>query len=182
MHSESSTSRRSNGRLSTARAIDRLVDRMTRWIAIIGLVCLSLVALAVLLDVSLRWLFNSPIHGLEDIAPLVLAIAIASFMPVAMVKRAHARFELLHHSLGRRGQRVLDILGGFGLSIMILLVAWQTWRYAAEVIESSKTTLVLGLSVAPAWVSIAILLTLSAAAQLVVLAQDIFAAARGRES
>ena len=56
--------------------LDRAVTRIARVIALIGLAGLLLLASATVLDVLLRWIFNSPIVGLNDTHSLLTAIII----------------------------------------------------------------------------------------------------------
>jgi len=57
--------------------------RVTRVIALIGLAALLILAIITMADVAMRWLFNQPITGVEDLAKLVVAIAIAASIPIS---------------------------------------------------------------------------------------------------
>ena len=62
------------------------LDRFTRRVAFIGLVGLLAVAIATMVDVLLRWLFNSPIEGYEDVSQLLFAVIIAACFPAGLIQ------------------------------------------------------------------------------------------------
>ena len=63
-------------------------DRLTRLIAAIGVFGLLVIAAMTIVDVLLRWLFNSPIDGVTEITRLLISISAASFFPIALTRNA----------------------------------------------------------------------------------------------
>jgi len=128
---------------------------------------LLIVCLAVLIDVLMRWLFGSPIHGLEDINGIIVTVAIAACMPAAYGLRSHITVQFLGKILGPRGAAVLDSFGHTLTLVFSAVVAWQIVVHVGD--SAMRTTLILGLPVMPAWIGAAIFAALAAVVQGVVL-------------
>ncbi len=104
--------------------LDRNEGWGTRWLALVGLVGLVAVALVTIGDVLLRWLFNSPVDGVSEVSRLVVAIAIASFFPMALAERHHISIEFLGAWLGPRVRLWLDSLAHLVASPIFLVFGW----------------------------------------------------------
>lgn len=163
-----------NGKLE--RYIGHVIhaSRVLSWVAVGALL---LVCAAVLVDVALRWTVNRPLHGLEDVTVLVIAIAIAACFPAGFALRSHITVRAVGTLIGKRTQAWLDIVGQTVTLLFIALVAWQLVIYAGDVAE--RKSLILGLPIAPAWGAAAAFLVLAVLVQGLVLVAEIFAAWRG---
>lgn len=123
----------------------------SRWLALIGLIGMVVVALVIIADVLLRWLFNSPVDGVAEVSRLIVAVAIASFFPMALADRHHISIEFLGAWLGPRAQVWLDLLAHVVTSFFFLVLGWQFILYTLEINESGETTWLLGWQVTPWW-------------------------------
>ncbi len=159
--------------------IDRSDGWGTRWLALVGLVGLVAVALVTIADVLLRWLFNSPVDGVSEISRLVVAIAIASFFPMALAERHHISIEFLGAWLGPRAQLWLDTLAHVVTSFFFLVLGWQFILYTLEIGESGETTWLLGWRVAPWWTVTTVFMLICIPVQGGILIRQFRAAARG---
>ena len=131
---------------------DAATGSRTRWIALSGLVGLVAVALVTIGDVLLRWLFNMPIDGVSEISRLVVAVAIASFFPMALADRHHISIEFLGSALGPRARLWLDTFAHLVTSLFFLVLGWQFILYTIEIGEAGEATWLLGWKAAPWWV------------------------------
>ena len=159
--------------------IDRSEGWSTRWLALVGLIGLVAVALVTIADVLLRWLFNSPVDGVSEISRLVVAVAIASFFPMALADRHHISIEFRGAWLGPRARLWLDSLAHLVTSVFFLVLGWQFIDYTVEVNESGETTWLLGWSVAPWWTVTTIFMLICIPVQAVVFYRQIRAALSG---
>lgn len=150
-----------------AAAEERLtrVAEVLSWLAMAGLL---LMAIVILVDVTLRWLVNRPLVGLEDITKLLVIVVVTACFPACALKRGNVTIRFLGEGLGARAARVLDAFGAVLFLVFLTLVAWQLGRYAVGVAEMGETTWVLRISVAPAFGVAAGLLGISALIQVVV--------------
>ena len=72
-------------------ALERWLDRLALALALGGAVCLLGVALLTMADVLMRWGFNAPIRGVNDVSALLTAVA--AFLILALQSRGVRRFE-----------------------------------------------------------------------------------------
>ncbi|MCW5687065.1 MAG: TRAP transporter small permease [Pseudolabrys sp.] len=147
--------------------------------ALIGFFGLLILALMTTLDIGSRWLFAAPIHGVNDVSAIVMAVVIAACVPANLAARQNITVEFLGNMLGPRGKAFFDGFGGLFTLAFIGLMAWQFVPYSAEVTRSGQTTWVLKLPIAPGWWIATALLLISVPVQLVVVLFDFSRAFRG---
>lgn len=138
--------------------IEKGISMLTRAIALFGLALLLLLASATVLDVLLRWLFNSPIVGLVDTHSLFMALILASCFPLCIYKRGNVTIRFVGNILGSRVKNILDAFGNFVTLIFFALMAWQLWLYTDEIALDGETTWVLNWPVSPWWRVVTILI------------------------
>ncbi len=83
-------------------------------LGVTGFVAVALVTIA---DVLLRWLFASPVDGLEEVNRLVVAIAIACFFPLAIAERHHIAITFLGSALGQLSSAWLKALASVATTL-----------------------------------------------------------------
>lgn len=130
---------------------EEIIRKLTRVIAMIGLVCMVVLTLATIADVLGRWLFNHPIHGVHDLFKLVIAVVVASFFPATLIERHHISITFLGNALGERARHVLNTLANAALLGFLVVMSWQLVRYVIDVRDAGETTWILQWSVAPWW-------------------------------
>jgi TRAP-type C4-dicarboxylate transport system permease small subunit len=153
--------------------------QLTQGIALIGLCCLLLQATAIVIDVLLRWIFNSPLFGMEDINQLLLAVILASFFPALLIEGSNITIDFLGRSLGSKVAAWLDVFGQLITLLLFIIVSWQLAVYASEV--KTQTTLILQLPVAPSWWLATSLITLCIPVQAIVASVHLMTAVRGTQ-
>ncbi len=137
---------------------EKISSMVTRGIALIGLALLLLIALGTVLDVLLRWLFNSPIVGLGDTYSLFMALILASCFPLCIYKRGNVTIRFLGNILGPRVKNIFDAFGNLVTLIIFSLMAWQFWLYTNQITLDGETTWVLSWPVSPWWRVVTILI------------------------
>lgn len=134
--------------------LDKLEPRgnaAARFGALFGLVLLVGLVVMTIFDVIMRWLFNSPINYIADVAPLVFAIVVSAFFPFAIAERYHVRIEFLGGMLSRRARAWLEVFVAFVTLIFFALVAWQIILYTIDLRVMGQTTWVVQIPSAPWW-------------------------------
>jgi TRAP-type C4-dicarboxylate transport system permease small subunit len=162
------------------RRLEGATIRATRVIALIGLAALLILAIITMADVAMRWLFNQPITGVEDLAKLVVAIAIAASIPAVLASRQNITIRFIGRALGRRAELIFEIFGSILVLVVMAGMAWQIQIYTDELRTTGETTWLLAIPVAPFWQVVSVLLFLCVPIQLVVLAGLLMTALRGR--
>jgi TRAP-type C4-dicarboxylate transport system permease small subunit len=138
------------------------------------------VAALVTLDVLLRWIASAPIKGLNDINGLVIAIVIASCLPLVIAQRQNISIRFLGEALGAGATRWLEALGSAALLFFVALVGWQLVLYTAGLAEDGRTTWHLRLPLTPWWSVATAIVLLCIPAQAVAFAADLARALQGK--
>jgi TRAP-type C4-dicarboxylate transport system permease small subunit len=156
------------------------IGRWTRAIAVAGFLGLLAVAALTTLDVLLRWIANAPIKGLNDVNGLVVAIVIASCLPLVIAQRQNISIRFLGDALGAAPSRWLEAVGSAALLVFVTLVGWQLIVYTAGLAESGRTTWHLRIPLTPWWSVATAIVLLCIPAQTVALAADLARAVDGK--
>ena len=112
----------------------------TRALSVLGLFALMVLAFITLANGLLRWLINQPIAGVVDVGALAIAIAVACCIPVSLMERSHITFRLVS-SISPRLGRWLDVFADIAVVIVLVLMAWQFWVYAGELVGERRAHL-----------------------------------------
>ncbi len=146
--------------------------KVSRALALVGFFGLLVLALMTTLDIGSRWLFGAPIHGVNDVSAIVLAVVIAACVPANLAARQNITVEFLGNALGPRAKAFFDGFGGLFTLAFIGLMAWQFIPYSIEVTNSGQTTWVLKWPIGPGWWIATVFLLISVPVQLVVVMFD----------
>lgn len=117
------------------------------------LTLVSSLALAVLLVVTfagviMRYVFNAPILGSNEIIELTSVVLVMLAMPSAAQAEAHIRVDVFDGIIGALGRLVGDVLAR-GISITLLaILGWRSWGKLADSAEYGDATNMLSI---PLW-------------------------------
>jgi TRAP-type C4-dicarboxylate transport system permease small subunit len=108
--------------------IERVSRRFNEALATVaGGITLAMMALVVV-DVSGRYLFNSPITGGLETAQIMLAYLIFFSFAYALVVGGHVRMTLVLDRFGRRLRLLAELLAGVLGLILFGLLTWGGWN------------------------------------------------------
>ncbi|WP_205470461.1 TRAP transporter small permease subunit [Breoghania sp. L-A4] len=144
-------------------------------LALIGFFGLFALAMMTTLDILLRWLFQWPIQGVNDVSAVVMAIVISSCIPANLAMKQNIRVEVFGAIGGARLQRALEAFSSLLTLVFIGLIAWQFVPYAAGLRETGDRTWVLAWPVWPWWSVAAVMMWLAVVVQSVVFVTDLMA-------
>jgi len=144
--------------------------------AFFGMLALVAFVLMTIADVLMRWLFNSPINGVADAGPLIVAIVAAAFFPLSLAGRHHVSIGFLGSFLGTRATIWLEAFAALVTWVFFILLAWQIVRYTVELRQLGQTTWVVQIPIAPWWVVVSAFLVVCVAVQLGVVLTAFFRA------
>ncbi|SHK48278.1 Tripartite ATP-independent transporter, DctQ component [Shimia gijangensis] len=150
-----------------------------RILALVGFSGLLILAILTSLDVAFRWGFAYPIHGVNDVSSVVMAVVIAACIPANLVNKQSISVEVLGSLAGQRGRLAIVVFASFCTMVFIGLMAWQFVPYAADLLETGQRTWVLAWKVWPWWFFACGCIIFAAVVQAVVLLTDIGSAIRG---
>lgn len=165
---------------AAALKIDAAVRRISSAAARLAVALLLAQAFLILIDALLRWWFSTPIHGLEDVSGLLIAIIVASFLPSVLIARQNIRVTLAGRFFSARVSAWFDVFGHVVLLAFVVIIAWQYVHYVIETLH--YTTPILRLPVAPAMILSAVIVALCAPIQAFVLLMEILKAAHAKKN
>ncbi len=99
---------------------------------IAGLVILPAIAVVVIVDVFLRYVFNSPFIWSLEFNEWMLLMIFALAIPECTRQNGHIRMELVIANLSRRAQALLDtVYVACGIAVFFLLgrIAWEEFLF-----------------------------------------------------
>ncbi|MGE0417362.1 MAG: TRAP transporter small permease [Acetobacteraceae bacterium] len=119
-----------------------ILDRTADLLGFIAGVILIVMMLHITLDVTLRYLFASPLHDTVEIVSTYYIVAIV-FLPLALVEKlnAHIVVELLTQHFPRRAQELLIGVVALGSAGYFGAFAWRTWQDAVQKYNVGEVTL-----------------------------------------
>jgi TRAP-type transport system small permease protein len=150
-----------------------IVHRGASWVAFIGGIGIYLISAAIVVDVLMRWLFNAPILGVDDISIYVLAVVITSFFPAGLAEERFVTIRFLGKALGHKGTYILEVFGAICTLVFFILISWKMLIYAVDVSRSGLATIVLQLPQAPWWWVVAVLLLICILVQGIIMWQKL---------
>lgn len=139
---------------------------ITRRIAFAGVLTMLFLAFGTVADVLLRWLFNSPISGFNEILSMGLAIAISATFPAGAAQRVNLTVDFLSRRISQRVLAWLKVLGAVALLLFYALLSWRIGVYAYELNARDALTVYLNIPMGPVIAIVAVFLTISALVQL----------------
>lgn len=156
-------------------------NSVARLCALFGMLALVAFVLMTIADVLMRWLFNSPINGVADAGPLIVAIVAAAFFPLSLAGRHHVSIGFLGGLLGPRATVWLEAFASLVTGVFFILLAWQIVRYTIELRQLGQTTWVVQMPIAPWWMVVSFFILVCVAVQVSVIIAAFFRAANRRD-
>ncbi len=154
-------------------SLEYLSRQFSKWLAMLGLIGLVVLAMLTIADVMMPLFFPVPLNGTSDLYRPLLALVVASFFPSAFAERGHISINFLSAILPRAGRKAVAVLASIVTLAFTGVIGWQFILYCMEVYEAGETTWLLGISVTPWWMGVTALLMLCIPVQLIVLLADL---------
>jgi C4-dicarboxylate transporter, DctM subunit len=151
-------------------ALDRLHRRslaITQRVALAGVVTMLAVALLTVGDVLLRWLANRPIHGLNEMVGMGMAVAVAATFPAGAAQRVNLTIDLLTNRISNRALGWLKAVAALLLLIFYALLTWRVGVYALSLQRRAAETVFVSLPMAPFVWAVAVFLGASVLIQII---------------
>jgi tripartite ATP-independent transporter DctM subunit len=153
---------------SVLDALERRSVAATQQVAFAGVIAMLVIAFTTVADVLLRWLFNSPITGLNEIVGMGMAVAVAATFPAGAMQRINLTIDLLHDRVSQRLSETLKLGASVLLLLFYVLLAWRVGAYAQALEARAAQTIYLQLPMAPFIWTVTAFIAISAAVQFIV--------------
>lgn len=115
----------------------KTVNRALHYVA--GALIIGVMAFTVY-NVLGRSLFGAPLRGTVELTQIAMIGVVFLGLAYAQDKNNHIAVDLLYQRLGRRGQLVLDVFSTVLSMLVLTLVAWRLYDYAAVLDAGGRTT------------------------------------------
>lgn len=128
---------------------ERVAAVLDRSLGIIGAVVLFAMMSLTFTDVILRYFFNAPMRGAQELTELMLVVTIFCGLPLVSRNDKHATTDLIDSLLTERAARVLATVIHLILSAALAGLAWLVWARAHALALSGDTTASLRIPLSP---------------------------------
>ncbi|MCA0871506.1 TRAP transporter small permease [Seohaeicola saemankumensis] len=135
--------------IASTKARRTLFDRADTWLALTASVVLAAMMIFVFAGAILRYAFNAPIHGGNEVVELASVAVVMLGIPYCTRRDAHVRIDLLDPLLGRSGRAFGDALYRvIGIVVLGFLVRAYVAR-TLDALEFDDRTNMIGIPVWP---------------------------------
>ncbi len=162
-----------------SRAASRRLNPGAHWIAVVGFLGLLVASMITVLDVVMRFFFNQPIEGWDDMTQLVFAIAIVAAFPAGLLQGHNITIRFLGKGLGDRPTYWLELLGALLTFLFIAAMAWQFVVLVGQLRANNDTTMTAEILTWPWWTVATVIVLFCVPVQGVVLYGHFRRAAEG---
>jgi TRAP-type C4-dicarboxylate transport system permease small subunit len=129
--------------------IDRL-DHVVRFLALwVGMFSLLALTFVTVIDVTLRTVFNSPIHGGGDIAQFFLIIVVSASIAYSGRSGGQVVVELFENVVGEAVLRWVDVVTKIIGFLMLMVLSWHLVISGMDALEFGESSGTLQISYAP---------------------------------
>lgn len=131
-------------------AVGRALWAVSKLFAFVGVVILVGICLLSTASVIGRAVFNTPIKGDVELVQIGCALAIASFLPYAQMKKAHVIVDFFTLKAPVVVRKYLDIFASILLGLVALVLMWRSYFGAVTAFKNGTKTMILEL---PEWLA-----------------------------
>ncbi|NVO23943.1 TRAP transporter small permease [Donghicola sp. C2-DW-16] len=122
--------------------------------AISGVLLLGMLVL-VFVAVFARYIFGTPILGVNEVVQLTSVGVVMLALPFATAIRSHVSVDVLDNAIGPVGRFVGDVQSRILSSLVLSVLVHRSWLKALDAYEFTDTTNMLGLPIWPFYGAIA---------------------------
>lgn len=117
----------------------RIVESASGGLAALAIILMLLLCGLTILDVGLRWFFNYPISGLNEIMSATIAVAIAACFPATGARDHHLRIDFVIEAMPARVQGWLTRISSVLLLLWLGLLTWRLAVYGLLTAQRGQT-------------------------------------------
>lgn len=134
---------------TAAHPLKHAAGVISRLINAVGAAILVSMMLLVVVDVSLRFLFNRPVEGSFELIEFMMAVVVCMGMAYCGMKRGHTTVEFLVSRFSQRTQNLIDGFNSLVSAALFFLICWGSVGQANMLKESESITTVLEIPLFP---------------------------------
>ncbi|NVK18855.1 MAG: TRAP transporter small permease [Methylocystaceae bacterium] len=158
---------------------NKILFRMTKYVAYVGILFLFGAVFITTADVVLRKFDGQGIYGAIDLIQLTVLSAAYLSIPYTFMSRAHVAVSMITDNMSRRAQAVTQILA-MGLACLFMAaIAYYGYLRAMEQAEYGDVSMIFGLPMIYYWVPLIVGSFLSTVATLHIAVESLYVAITG---
>ena len=131
-----------------ADPLGRLLDRLSRLLAMIGGLLLVAMTLMATYSIGMRAIFDEPLLGDVELVQMGCGIAIVFFLPLCQLRRGNVIVDVFTLHASERVRNTLDGLGGLLMAFASALLAWRSAIGTGDAFGTGEESIIMGL---PIW-------------------------------
>lgn len=137
-------------------SLDRQLNRATLALTVVGALCLLGIMLIVTAGVVMRYLFNTPLLGVNEIVQLTAVALVMSALPYCTAKGDHVAVDVFDAWLGKWGRLAGDILSRVISATVLTLLCRRAVIKALDALEWGDATNMLKMPIWPFYAVLAV--------------------------
>jgi TRAP-type C4-dicarboxylate transport system permease small subunit len=151
----------------------RGIEAVCHFFTAVGLIVLIGFAALTLMNGISRSLLSAPFDIVSDLANLIVASAVASCFPLAILQKANIRIELVLDVLPGGITRTVVSIVNFLVLAVLIGVTRQLFVYAGNAARAGDSTAMLDIPTAPFWYYVAAMLAVTTVTQAILFAIEV---------
>lgn len=130
--------------------VGRVLYRISAFLAIVGGLILSAMALLTTISVTGRWLFSEPIRGDFEIVAIGTGIGIFAFLPYCQLMRGNIVVDFFMAPAPPRARLFADTVGGLVYLAIAVVLTWRLYLGGWDMYDYNELTMTISF---PRWPS-----------------------------
>ena len=130
-------------------SLERALFWVTRQASNLAMIVLMAMVLLVVVDITLRRFFNSPLSWSFEVIEVLLVIVVFFTVAYCCITKGHISVDLLTSRLSKRGQAILEIFSYFLGIVLFVFMTYCSILSAFEEIASHRMTGILQIPIYP---------------------------------
>ena len=160
--------------------LHRISGGASRLVGYLAVAMIITAALLTAVDVFFRSVLREPIFGTNDIVVLAMILGVTGCFPYALAVRQHMKVEVVGRRLGPRSYWSFELFAGLATLAVFIAFTVEFAARAGRLARMNEASQLLLIPLPPVWWAAAGLMAIAAAAQAVVVLENVHGLATRR--
>ena len=122
------------------RLVINTIEKITRWAGWLGAAITVPLILAMVYEVTVRYVFNAPTFWAYELGYMMMGTSLMLGIAYAMQADAHVRVDFFYQSRSEKGRAIIDIIGYAVMLPMIVWLCFGLWEYFMRAYENNEVS------------------------------------------
>lgn len=127
----------------------RILDRFTLWLAWLAGLALIFMVVIISTGVIMRYVFGTPLLGLNEINQLTAVVLVMAALPYCTVHNGHVGVDVFDNAIGAWGRFMGDVVSRLLSAFVLSVLVWRAWLKVLDAWEYEDATNMLDLPIWP---------------------------------